>query len=106
MIVEVEFLRCDSFEVIAEVTVRPSWFARWILRRLDVHRFAVRVGGTWCWDDTGERVWSVVSRDARIEVALEAAYYWHHEHPRRVAFADAHRRVNPDGSLRPKPPPS
>jgi hypothetical protein len=98
--IEIEFLRCDSVEVIAEVTIRPSWFARWLLRRPDSRRFARRVIGTWVWDDTGARVWSVARRDSRIDAALEATYYRHHEHPKRVAFAEAHRRVNPDGTLR------
>lgn len=100
MNIEVEFLRCDSVEVIAEVTVYPSWFGRWFLRRPERQRFARRVIGTWVWDDTGEGVWTVTGPGSRIEAALDAAYYWHHEHPKRLAFAEANRRVNPDGTLR------
>ncbi len=102
MTIHIEFLRTDSVEVIAEVTLEPGWFARIVFRKPTVRRFAVRTSCGWHWDDTGEGI----DRDEPVGLRLEGTYYWAHEHPKRVAFAESRRRVRPDGTIKSIEPPS
>lgn len=101
MSIEIEFLRCDSAECVAKVTIRPSWLRRLFGAR-DAVWFAVRDLYGWHWDHTGDWIWREPGNH-KVEAALKSAYYWRYEHPRVVALVEAQRRVNPDGTLRPKP---